>query len=254
MIQTDLIYGSYPSSKLDLYHAGDDAPLFIYFHGGGLEKGSKGNGSCGWAKALMEAGISVADANYRMYPENTFPSFLEDAAECVAWCRDNVPNRAIYVGGSSAGGYMTMMLAFDPSYLGKYGINCADKADVAGYFCDAGQPTVHYNVLKYSGEDNRLIRVDERSALWFIKQAQAPEKLPRYELIVSERDIYNRLEQNRLLYRTLLHFGYPEANIGYTYMEGFGHCGYINVQKEDGSWLFARMVQNFIAGKTPVCE
>ena len=144
---------------------------------------------------------------------------------------------------------MTMMLAFDPSYLGKYGIHCADKADIAGYFCDAGQPTVHYNVLKYSGEDNRLIRVDERSALWFIKQAEAPEKLPRYELIVSERDIYNRLEQNRLLYRTLLHFGYPVANLGYTYMEGFGHCGYVGKQKEDGSWLFAQMIRNFIEKK-----
>ncbi|MBE6560507.1 MAG: alpha/beta hydrolase [Ruminococcaceae bacterium] len=249
MIQTDLVYGAYPSSVVDVYHAGDDAPLFVYFHGGGIEKGSKSNGKSGWAKELMASGISVADANYRMYPDNTFPSFLEDAAECVAWCRKNVPHSKIYVGGSSAGGYITMMLAFDPKYLGAFGINCADEDDIAGYFFDAGQPTVHFNVLKYSGEDSRLIRVDERSALWFIKQAENPEKLPRYELIVSEKDIYNRVEQNQLLYRTLLHFKYPEEKLGYTYMEGFGHCGYVGKQKEDGTHLFAQMVRNFINKK-----
>ena len=68
MITTDLAYGSLPEQKLDLYYAGENAPLFIFFHGGGLEHGSKSGGKSQAFTELMNAGISVADANYRMYP------------------------------------------------------------------------------------------------------------------------------------------------------------------------------------------
>jgi len=252
MIQTDLVYGAYPSSKLDYYPAGDNTPLFIFFHGGGIEKGSKANGNNRSFTELMESGISCVDANYRMYPEAKFPDFLEDAAECTAWCKKNLPHKEIYIGGSSAGGYMTMMLAFDPKYLGKYGIDCADKNEIAGYFCDSGQPTAHFNVLKMEGEDSRLIRVDERAPLWFIHEMENKENLPRYALIVSDKDMYNRLEQNQLLYRTMMHFKYPEENVSFTLMEGFTHTGYTKVQNEDGTWLYAKMIRNFVRNTLPL--
>jgi len=252
MIQVDLTYGAYPSSKLDLYHAGDDAPLFIFFHGGGIAKGSKADGKSERFIELMNSGISVADANYRMYPDAKFPDFLEDAAECVAWCKKNVPHGKTFIGGSSAGGYMTMMLAFDEKYLGAYGINAYNEDDIAGYFCDSGQPTAHFNVMKFMGEDSRLIRVDERAPIYFVREMENKEKLPRYALIVSDDDMYNRLEQNQLLYRTMMHMKFPEENVSFTLMKGYKHTKYGPVQKEDGRWLYAEMIRNFIDNKLPL--
>ena len=93
-------------------------------------------------------------------------------------------------------------------------------------------------MLRERGLDTRLIRVDEAAPIYFINQVESPEKLPKYELIVSDGDMYNRVEQNRLLYRTMLHFGYPESRVGFRLMEGYSHCGYCGAMK-DGKSLFA---------------
>lgn len=252
MITKDIAYGDHPDQKLDLYYAGEDAPLFVFFHGGGLEAGSKGDGNLREYKELMADGISAAVANYRMYPAAKFPDFLEDAARCAAWCKKNVKHKELYIGGSSAGGYMTQMLAMDPKYLGAHGLNCADKADIAGYFCDSGQPTVHFNVLRERGEDTRLVRLDEAAPIWHVKQVTDAQRLPRYALIVSDNDMVNRLEQNQLFYRTMLHFGYPEEKVSFTLMEGFSHTGYCGVFREDGTSLYAQMIRRFIRGELPL--
>ena len=249
MITTELAYGSLTEQKLDLYYAGENAPLFIFFHGGGLEHGSKSGGKSQAFTELMNAGISVADANYRMYPQAKFPDYLEDGALCTAWCKQNVKHTGTYVGGSSAGGYMSQMLAMDPQYLGKYGVNCADQNEIAGYFCDSGQPTVHFNVLRERGEDTRLVRLDEAAPIWHVKPAENPEQLPRIALIVSDKDMVNRLEQNLLFRRTLLHFGYPAEKVSYTLMQGYTHTGYCKVFREDGTSLYAEMIRNFILGR-----
>jgi len=250
MITTDISYGNLPEQKLDLYYVGENAPLFIFLHGGGLEAGSKSGGKSKQFTELMNAGISVADANYRMYPKAKFPDYLEDGALCTAWCKQNVKHTETYIGGSSAGGYMTQMLAMDPKYLAAHGIDCADKNAIAGYFCDSGQPTVHFNVLRERGEDTRLVRLDEAAPIWHVKQVQNPEELPRVALIVSDNDMYNRLEQNLLLRRTMLHFGWPEKKVTYTLMEGYKHTGYCGVFREDGSSLYAEMIRSFINGST----
>ena len=112
-----------PAQTLDLYLPDErDFPIFIYFHGGGLEHGDKGNaGSPLMASYLTQRGVALASANYRMYPEAKYPEFIEDAAQAVAWVKQHIAeyggNDKIYVGGSSAGGYISMMLCFDKKYL-----------------------------------------------------------------------------------------------------------------------------------------
>ena len=117
MVKTDISYGPLPEQKLDVYLSDGESgrsPLFIYFHGGGLEAGNKGNGGVEAFSELAGRGISVVSADYRMYPGARFPDFVSDAAECAAWCRNNLTSGEIYIGGSSAGAFLTMMLAFDP--------------------------------------------------------------------------------------------------------------------------------------------
>lgn len=253
MVKRDIPYSNIHSNKLDLYQAEDsDAPLFIFFHGGGLEGCNKGDGKIHYFLDLMNSGISVATADYRMYPNAKFPDFLSDAAECVKWCIDNVPHSQIFIGGSSAGGYITMMLAFDKSYLGKHGIDSRNKDEIAGYFCDSGQPTVHFNVLRERGLDTRLVRIDEAAPIYFIEQVNDTDKLPRYVLITSEFDMENRPEQTRLMHRTMLHLGYPADKVEFVYMKGYGHTEYNDAVDTDGKPLYAKMIRRFINGEKTI--
>ena len=72
---------------------------------------------------------------------------LELLQVAVEMCiRDRGLTENLYVGGSSAGAYIAMMLCFDPAYLKPYGVS-----NIQGYLFDAGQPTVHFRVLKERG-------------------------------------------------------------------------------------------------------
>ena len=87
----------------------DVSAVLVFFHGGGIVEGCKE-----WNRVpfeyLTSKNIAVASANYRMYPEAKFPDFIEDASDAVAWVFNNIKNYCncdkIFVGGSSAGGYI----------------------------------------------------------------------------------------------------------------------------------------------------
>ena len=119
-------YGDHELQRLDLYLPDcDNFSLFVYFHGGGMEKGDKSRES-EIAAALCDMGVAVINANYRMYPEAKYPDFVEDAASVVAWAFAHIGAYGtcdkIYAGGSSAGGYLTMMLCFDKNGWRRMGL------------------------------------------------------------------------------------------------------------------------------------
>lgn len=221
----------------------NEFPVFIYFHGGGLEEGGKERER--FYEALANKGVAIVTADYRMYPNAVFPDYLEDAAEVVAWVYKNIENygkeTGIFVGGSSAGGYMSQMLCFDKKYLAKHGI---DSDSVSGYIHDAGQPTTHFNILRERGICTKRIVVDEAAPLYHIDENRdfAP-----MQIIVSDNDMKNRLEQTHLLVSTLKHFGYDENKLDFRVMRDSRHCSYVNKQNENGEFVFAEMVYEFIS-------
>ena len=68
--------------KLDVYHPEGvtEAPVIVWFHGGGLEGGNKEI-----PVQLKEKGLVVVGVNYRLLPHVTVDETLDDAAEAVAW-------------------------------------------------------------------------------------------------------------------------------------------------------------------------
>jgi len=231
---------SYGSEMLDLYlPEAEEFDLFVYFHGGGLERSSKARNTHIF-EHLVSCGVAAASVEYRKYPEAKYPDFVEDAAQAVAWLKENIAAygkcRRIFVGGSSAGGYLSMMLCFDKQWLGKYGI---DPMDIDGFFHDAGQPTKHYNVLKNEGWDKRRVIIDETAPLYHVGTAEA---YPPMIFIVSNNDMENRLEQTQLMISTLRHFGHE---VPMTVRDG-KHCHYVRQVNEDGSSPLAQMVLDFI--------
>lgn len=228
---------------LDLYLPDiEDFPVFIYFHGGGIVEGDKTNGK--FFDSLVEKGIAVISANYRMYPRASYPDFLEDSAAAVAWAYTHMNEygnpTGYYVGGSSAGGYITQMLCFDKSYLAAHGI---DADQVGGYFMDAGQPTTHFNVLKERGLDSRRVIIDEAAPIFHIvgDRTYAP-----MFILVSDNDMENRPEQTALLVSTLKHFRCDMDRVDYKIMENSKHCRYVNAFDENGNSIFADLIFNFI--------
>lgn len=255
--------GAHERCLLDLYlpdaaevFSNGKIPLFIDFHGGGLTGGDK-NGKAALAAELAGRGIATAAVRYRLYPGAKYPEFIEDAADAVAWAFANYAGYiaepgasggaggglmpgGIFAGGESAGAYLSMMLCFDGGYLARRGI---DSADLAGYIHASGQTTVHFNVAAERGLDPRRVIADEAAPVYHVGTA---EKVAPMLFITSDMDMYNRLEQNRLIYRTLLHF-YPDADARLIELEG-RHCEFMKRPGEGGGSEYGGIVAEFILG------
>lgn len=235
--------GEITEDILDIYLPDcEEFAVFVYFHGGGIEGGDKTQDK-DFPLFLANNGIAVVSANYRMYPNAKYPEFIEDSARVVAWVKENIKNygkcEKIFVGGSSAGGYISMMLCFDESYLSNVGVKLSD---ISGFIHDAGQPTVHFNVLRERGIDTRRVIVDEAAPLYHIC---ADKNYPPMLILVSEDDMENRYEQTLLVKSTLKHFGYGEEIVFLKIGSG-GHCYKHWHNDENGNNLLGLDVAEFI--------
>ena len=242
MIIKDIAYcdGGHPKQMLDLYLPdADEFSVFVYFHGGGLEKGGRTYDN--FTDYLVERGIGVASVSYRLYPTAVFPEFVRDAAASVAWVFQHIQEygtcQKIFVGGSSAGAYLSMMLCFNKAYLAPYKI---EPTQIAGFIHNAGQPTTHFNVLRERGIDIRRVIVDEAAPLYYI--GQEPEYAPMLFLI-ADNDIASRYEQTMLVLSTLKHFEYDQSKIELKVMHG-KHVKY--GFNENGESVFGVNVYEYI--------
>ena len=195
-----------------------------------------------FAKTLAKRNIATASVEYRMYPNAKFPEFIEDGATSIRWLKDNISNwgncRRMLVGGSSAGGYISMMLCFDDKFLNAVDLK---PTDIDGYIHDAGQPTAHFNVLRERNIDRRRIIVDETAPMYFVgtKDSYSPMMF-----IVSDDDMFGRYEQTMLMINTLAHFGHSEK-IFFELQHG-KHCEYVYKTDDNGEGIFGNIVISFI--------
>ncbi|MBP3292889.1 MAG: alpha/beta hydrolase [Clostridia bacterium] len=249
---TELCGESYrlsPECKLDVYLPDRDpaeTPLYIHFHGGGLESGSRRDR---YVIELAEKyGIAVASADYRMYPKAKFPDFIEDAAVACAYVMKKMEGKykTVIVGGSSAGAYLSMMLYFAPDYLAAVGLR---PEDFGGFIFDAGQPTTHFNVLRERGLDSRAIRADEASPMYFLDRTiPNPAEKPPVLILNAENDMENRREQTMLLMGVMKTFGYDMNKVKYVLMDDCGHCEYCSKRGADGEVIVNPILAEFIGG------
>lgn len=219
----------------------DEFDLFIYFHGGALSRGTYKNAEV-FAKTLAEKNIATASVEYSLYPTAKYPDFITDCAYAVKWLKDNISNygkcNRVFVGGSSAGGYISMMLCFDNKYLNAHGIN---PTDIDFYIHDAGQPTAHFNVLKEFGKDSRRLIVDETSAMYYVGTS---ERYAPMLFIVSDNDMFARYEQTMLMVKTLEHFGHKD-NVFLEVMHS-EHCKYVYKADENGDGILANVILKYV--------
>lgn len=250
---TDVFYGTDSEQRLDIYlPEGECKGCFLYFHGGGIVSGDKVFLAVGkFAECMNKKGYALASANYRMYkseghPEFNakYPDFIEDAAAAVAFLKNNAEKyrlgEKLIVGGSSAGGYLSMMLCYDAKYLGAHGI---DPTDIDLYVHDAGQPTTHFNICTERGLPRYRCIVDEAAPLYHVGLA----KEYSYQLIfIADNDIKARYEQTMLLMATLSSLGYDMSKVELKYMEGYTHTGYTEKLDENENSIFCTMICEYM--------
>jgi acetyl esterase/lipase len=99
--------------------------VVVFFYGGNWVSGDRGDYKF-MGEALASHGVLTLVADHRLYPEVTYPDFLEDCAKAMAYGFEHAkalggdPKR-IFVMGHSAGGYNAAMLALQPRWLAAVG-------------------------------------------------------------------------------------------------------------------------------------
>ncbi len=143
-LTADVAYGGNPRQKLDIYRPSATAPsggypMVVFFYGGSWNSGSRTDYKF-VGEALASRGVVTLVADYRLYPEVTYPDFLQDSASALAYGLREArslsadPTR-VFVMGHSAGGYNAAMLALDERWLKEQG---QDPKRLAGWIGLAG--------------------------------------------------------------------------------------------------------------------
>ena len=188
--------------KLDLYLPAKEKefPTLLWFHGGGLQAGSKADPmTVSIAQWFAGEGIAVALANYRLSPKATHPAYLDDAAASCAWLSEHIASYGgdparLFVSGHSAGGYLTAMIGFDDRYLGRYGLG---TDAIAGLIPVSGQMVTHSTVRKERDIPATRQVVDAAAPLYHV----GPDA-PRTLCICGSEDLPARADENRLFVAT----------------------------------------------------
>ncbi len=192
--------------KLDVYNIDKDKqkPILVWFHGGGIRGGDKLHLLTGMKS--KSNGFVLVSVNYRLSPKIKAWEAIDDCAEAVAWVYKNAEKLggnkdAIFVGGHSAGGYLSGMLTFAPKYLQKYNIK---NTELAGAILLSAQVTKHFQVRKDGGDEtNSLIPIIDELAIL----GNVQNKVPPICIIVGDRRLEwkCRVEENILLEATVRH-------------------------------------------------
>jgi arylformamidase len=122
------------AQSLDLYlpagaaTACDPAPVVVYVHGGGFQRGDK-RAVADKPAVFNDEGWAFASVNYRLVGDpaagrggGAYPRAEDDVARAVAWLRDHAgdygldPDRAVLL-GHSAGAFLVSLVGTDASFL-----------------------------------------------------------------------------------------------------------------------------------------
>ena len=202
--------------KLDIYYPekAEGFATLVWFHGGGLTGGQKH-----LMDEFRRQGFAVVAVNYRLYPGVKCPGYICDAAQATAWVFRHIaefggdPDK-ICLSGHSAGGYLSLMLTLDKSYLEAYGVD-ADR--IAKSYPISGQCMTHYTIRVERGLSPDIPIIDKFAPVNNARKEGAP-----LVLITGGRELelLARYEENLHLYAILKHFGHPVVLYE---MEGFDH-------------------------------
>ena len=150
-------YGPDQRHSLSIYRpdkGARQAPVIVFFYGGNWVSGERDDYEF-VGRSLAARGFVVVIPDYRLYPQASYPAFLDDSARAVAWTSRRIaayggdPKR-IFVMGHSAGAYNAAMVALDARWLRRQG---SGPAILRGWIGLAGP----YDFLPIQNETTRPV-------------------------------------------------------------------------------------------------
>lgn len=202
--------------KLDIFVPKDQKPVaaIVWFHGGGMTAGDK-NEAMKIAQPLIDAGITLVTANYRLSPSVKYPAYVEDAAAAVAWTLDHADQAGVtadrvFVGGYSAGGFLAMAVGTQPQWLAKYGKSNKDLRGLVGV---SPQVFTHYTIRAERGlrDPTTLPYIDDTAPIFY-----ASVDLPPIQLFIGDKDTASRREELEYFMSILKIYKHPDATLTVT--------------------------------------
>ena len=140
--------------------------------------------------------------------------------------------KSVFVGGHSAGAYLTLMVGLDEKYLGKHGVKLTD---LAGTIPVSPQIDSHWTVRaeRGIGRDQRVI--DESAPLFHARSDAAPVLL-----FIAENDLKGRADRNRVFFAAMQKAGHK--SITFHEIPGRDHGSVMNRVNWPGDEVAKRMV------------
>ena len=93
------------------------SPLIVMFHEGGWGMGDLSDEEVNCRLFTRDLGAVCVNVEYRLAPEHPYPTWINDAWDALKWCASNAsdlgadPLKGFVIGGGSAGGNITAVLA-----------------------------------------------------------------------------------------------------------------------------------------------
>jgi acetyl esterase/lipase len=92
------------------------SPLVVMYHGGGFAIGGLEGEELNCRLFVQELGCVCVNVDYRLAPENPFPTPVQDGWDALKWAAKNYgklgadPSKGFIVGGTSAGGNISAVM------------------------------------------------------------------------------------------------------------------------------------------------
>jgi len=169
-LEKDVAFGAHERDRIDYYYPSDahpDKPIIVFVHGGGWNRGDKSMYKF-FAEGLTSEFYNVALPNYRLYPEVTYPAFLEDNARAIAAVHKKHPDSKLVLIGHSAGAYNVLKMGVKPEFLAEQGVDACKTiqgivalAAPTGAYPAESEPTTLIFPNNISGDEGPINHVDQ---------------------------------------------------------------------------------------------
>ena len=188
----------------------DNAPVVVFFYGGRWSDGDRALYAF-IGEAMSNLGYVTVIPDYRLYPEVTFPAFVEDGAQALMRTREIVaqhggdPER-LFLMGHSAGAHIAALLSTDSGYLNRIG---GLRSMITGFIGMAGP----YDFLPIYANDLANIfgppsRYEQSQPINYVD-----DQLPPMLLVHGENDTTVYVKNSRNLARAASRAGAPDVTL-----------------------------------------
>jgi arylformamidase len=173
----DLPYGSRPRARLDYFPAGTrEPPLFVFIHGGYWQRNDKDMFAF-VADGPRAHGIDVAVVGYTLAPQARLGEIVEEIKTALSYLSEQADDfgfdrSRLFVGGWSAGGHLTAIVAGHPA--------CRGGIPISGIF---DLTPIALNYL------NEKLRLDPSEVASLSPLRVLPDRMAPLRMFVGKREL-----------------------------------------------------------------